>query len=67
MAQMRLIHLMLIHVHKDKCENLQLLDLANDFVQTSEHRLSLFGKFTALDLGKTTVPVWCKGTMPENA
>ncbi len=67
MTQKRLNHLMLMHVHKEKCDKLQLLDVANDFVQGSEHRLSLFGKFTALDLAKTTVAVRCKYTMTGDA
>lgn len=46
MNQDRLNHLMVLHVHKQLTDELNLKDVANDFVSASEHRLSLFGKFT---------------------
>ena len=46
MGQQRLNNLMLIHVHKERTDLLNIIDIANEFVSDSEHRLRLFGKFT---------------------
>ena len=46
MNQDRLNHLMVLHIHKQITDDLNLKDVGNDFVSASEHRLSLFGKFT---------------------
>ena len=45
MAQCRLNNLMVLNIHKDHCEQLDLIDVANTFVAGSEHTLSLFGRF----------------------
>ena len=45
MTQCRLNNLILLHIHQELCEKLDLVDVANAFVVGSEHRLSLFGKF----------------------
>lgn len=45
MTQARLNHLLILHVHKDACDKLDLLNVANDFVKGSEHRRQLFGQF----------------------
>ena len=45
MKQARLNHLMLLHVHKDLTDGLDLLSCANDFVSGSDHRQQIFGKF----------------------
>jgi len=45
MGQERLNHLMLLHLHKDKLDDLDLVYIANEFVKGSDHRLSFFGKF----------------------
>ena len=45
MTQSRLNHLLLLHVHKKSCDELDLVQVASDFVTTSEHRRSLFGSF----------------------
>ena len=45
MKQTRLNHLMILHVHKDITDSLNLNDIGNEFVRCSEHRLSLFGHF----------------------
>ena len=36
---------MVLNIHKDHCEQLDLIDIANTSVAGSEHRLSLFGRF----------------------
>ena len=46
MNQDRLNHLMVLHILKQITDDLNLKDVANDLVSASEHRLSLFGKFT---------------------
>ena len=45
MKQSRLNHLMLLHVHKDLSDDLDLTACANDFVSANEHRFNIFGKF----------------------
>lgn len=45
MTQERLNHLMLLHVHKDKTDKLDITSVGNEFVSGSEHRMSVFGKF----------------------
>ena len=45
MKQTRLNHLMILHVHKDITNSLNLNDIGNEFVRCSEHRLSVFGHF----------------------
>lgn len=45
MHQMRLNHLMILHIHKDKTDQLFLPDIANDFISKSERRSQVFGKF----------------------
>ena len=57
MSQNRLNHTMVLHVHKEKTDALSMVDIANDFVEGSEHRMTLFGKFTHVDLRSKNVPV----------
>ena len=45
MIQERLNNLMLLHVHKQKTDELLLAEVARDFVNDSEHCLHIFGKF----------------------
>lgn len=45
MGQERLNHLMLLHLHKDQLDDLDLVHIANEFIKGSEHRLSFFGQF----------------------
>ena len=49
MHQARLNHLMLLHIHRDRTDKLELVDVANDFVKGSEHRLNVFGTFLESD------------------
>nr|XP_014339917.1 PREDICTED: uncharacterized protein LOC106702279 [Latimeria chalumnae] len=49
MSQACLNHLMLLHIHKNITDSLNLLEVANEFVEGSEHRRSVFGKFIAED------------------
>ena len=43
MSQKRLNNLMLLHVHKSETDDLDLIDVANDFIAHSEHRKQFFG------------------------
>ena len=48
MSQVRLKFLMILHVHKEFIDQLDLDEAANQFVsnKSADHRLSIFGKFT---------------------
>ena len=45
MTQERLNHLMLLHVHKDIMDKLDLKSIASEFIGDSQHRIKLFGSF----------------------
>ena len=45
MNQERLNSLMILHVHKDQTDTLDLPSIANEFVSKSERRTHVFGKF----------------------
>ena len=45
MKQSRLNHLLVLHVHKDRTDDLSCVAVARSFVGDSEHRLSVFGRF----------------------
>ncbi len=47
MTQQRLNHLMLLHIHKDITDTMNLTEVASEFVRDSPHRARLFGKFTS--------------------
>ena len=49
MSQTRLNSLMVLHVHKSLTDSLSLIDIGNDFVKGSNHRESIFGKFSLND------------------
>lgn len=57
MSQNRLNHTMVLHVHKEKTDALSMVSIANHFIEGSEHRRSIFGKFEDVDLRSKTVPV----------
>ena len=46
MKQDRLNHLLLLHVHKDRTDSMSLTHVAEQFVSSPEHRLSVFGRFS---------------------
>ena len=46
MTQVRLNNAMLLHIYSNMTESLNLIDIGNDFIFDSEHRLTLFGKFS---------------------
>ena len=48
MIQVRLNNIMILHVHKDCTDALNLTDVANDFMDGSEYRLFILGNFQKL-------------------
>ena len=57
MSQSRLNHMMILHVHKTKTDSLSLINIFNEFVKLSDHRLAIFGEFTQEELRAKIVPV----------
>ena len=45
MNQSRLNHVMILHLNKEKVDNLDLDAIGNKFVEGNEHRLKYFRKF----------------------
>ena len=43
MTQQRLNNLMVLHVHKDLTDRLDLASIVNEFIGESEHRTKFFG------------------------
>lgn len=66
MGQVRLNNIMVLHVHKELTDKLNLVDVANDFVQGSEHRLSFFGTFQEVDKRRGIVHVKTKATQTQS-
>ena len=50
MTQKRMNNLMVMSVYKEEADNLDLINVANDFVAGNPHRLSKFGHFSQADL-----------------
>ncbi len=46
MKQQRLNHLMILHIHKELTDALEMKEIANDFIGQNERRMQIFGKFT---------------------
>ena len=46
----RLNHLMILHVHNDRTDKTDLVDVANQFVEWKDNRVHIFGKFTCNDI-----------------
>ena len=44
-TEQRLNHLMLLHVHKERTDALDLEEAAREFIVNSEHRQRIFGAF----------------------
>ena len=52
MKQMRLNNIMMLNVHKDCTDALGLIDIANNFIDRSDYRLSIFRNFQETFPGK---------------
>lgn len=50
MTQTRLNSLMTLHIEKDMTDKLSLIEVANEFVQGSNHRNNYLGKFIPSDI-----------------
>ena len=50
MGDDRLEHLMVLHIHRDLTDKLNLVEIANEFVGKNERRRQIFGTFTANDI-----------------
>ena len=50
MKQSRLNNIMILKVHSDRTDTLNLIEIGNEFVENSEHRVNLFGKFLESDI-----------------
>ena len=57
MGQQRLNNIMVLHVHKERTDKLNLITVANEFVDGSETRLARFGRFDDTDRRRKNVPV----------
>ena len=47
----------MVHVHKKRTDKLDLISIANEFIDGSETRLARFGCFDDTDRGRKNVPV----------
>ena len=45
MGRSRLNHLMVLNIYKEILDSMDMISIANEFVQANEHRLHIFGKF----------------------
>ena len=52
MTQARLNHLMILDVHRELTDTLELIETANEFVSRSDHRHTIFGTFKHSDVRK---------------
>ena len=50
MMQKRINNLLAMSVYKEEADNLDLINVANDFVAGNPHSLSKFGHFSQADL-----------------
>jgi hypothetical protein len=54
MGDERLTPLMLLHIHKERTDGLDLVDIANTFADF-EHRKNIFGVFNKIDMSRSRV------------
>ena len=45
MTQQRVNHCMMLHIHQDKTDTVNLQDIAGEFVQKNERRIEYLGHF----------------------
>ena len=45
MTKERLNHVMLLHTHKDRTDNINLLEIAKEFVSYNDRRINFLGHF----------------------
>ena len=44
MSQLRLNNLMMLSIHKDRTDQINLETIINEFVSANEHRIDIFGR-----------------------
>ena len=54
MSQQRLNNIMVLHIHKDKTDQFNIIDVANEFAGYNENRLRKFDTFHTTDLSTQT-------------
>ena len=59
MSKNRLNNSMVLHIHKEHLDTMSLIDIANDFVKDSDHRMHVFGQFHQSDM-RTCLPALTK-------
>ena len=67
MLQIRLNNLLVLHVHKSHTDSLDLITVANSFVHGSEHRVSVFGRFSESDQVSGGYCFMCKNKLSCSA
>ena len=68
MSQARLNNLMTLHVHQDLTDQLNLVDIANEFVNSKpEHTMQIFGRFSVEELIGVSVCTTCGKTVNCNS
>ena len=55
MSQLRLNHLLVLHVHQDLTDSLDLKAIAQDFVSANDYRGHVFGRFYRAMLAQSAV------------
>ena len=59
MSKNRLNNSMVLHMHKEHLDTMSLIDIANDFIKDSDHRMYVFGQFHQSDM-RTCLPALTK-------
>ena len=56
-TQKRLNHIMLMHIHKERTDKIDLIKVANEFVEWKDNRRQIFGTFSPTDISRQEQPV----------
>ena len=51
-TQKRLNHIMLMHIHKERTDKIDLIKVANEFVEWKDNRRQIFGTFSPTDISR---------------
>ena len=57
--------MMALHIHKERLDDLSLLEVANDFVQDNDRRKTVFGQFDQSDFRKSSALLKSVGTQVD--
>ena len=60
MGQVRTNNIMVLHVHRERTDNIDLVKVANEFVEGCDTRLKQLGRFTDVDRRRKFVQVKSK-------